>query len=275
MGQTLPQNNSFAELDAQHFARLSWLEEARGAVIAIATEYDAGYRVSGHSHSRGQLLHARTGVVLITTAQGRWMVPPGHAMWIPPRVVHSVEMIGPVRMQSIYVAPDAVEGLPDALRVVGLTDLMRSLVAEAVTLPPEPQPSGRAGLVLGLLIAEIPNLAEQPLALPFPADDRLAALCRRFIGAPSAHATIDAWAKAAGMSRRSFTRRFAAETGLGFSTWRRQALLFAALPRLTAGETVTSVALDLGYESVPAFTTMFRRFLGASPRAWLGSERTG
>ena len=32
------------------------------------------------------------------------------------------------------------------------------------------------------------------------------------------------------------------------------------------GETVTSVAFDLGYESVAAFTTMFKRMFGAPPR---------
>ncbi len=50
------------------------------------------------------------------------------------------------------------------------------------------------------------------------------------------------------MSRRSFTRRFRRETGLGLDQWRQQALLIAALPRLTQGETVTAVALDLGYD---------------------------
>jgi AraC-like DNA-binding protein len=44
--------------------------------------------------------------------------------------------------------------------------------------------------------------------------------------------------------------------------------VFTALPRLAAGEAVTAVALDLGYDSVAAFTTMFRRTMGAAPRAY-------
>jgi AraC-like DNA-binding protein len=97
----------------------------------------------------------------------------------------------------------------------------------------------------------------------------LVALCRRFVEAPSPHATIDEWAKTLAMSRRTFTRVFHRETGLSFSTWRQQACLFAALPRLAAGEPVTTVALDLGYESAAAFTTMFKRMLGTSPRSYL------
>ncbi|MEN3165687.1 helix-turn-helix domain-containing protein [Tistrella mobilis] len=45
--------------------------------------------------------------------------------------------------------------------------------------------------------------------------------------------------------------------------------LLEALPRLASGETVTNVALDLGYDSPSAFTAMFRRILGASPREYL------
>jgi AraC-like DNA-binding protein len=112
-------------------------------------------------------------------------------------------------------------------------------------------------------------LPTRPLGLPLPADARLAALCRRFVEAPTPHVTIDEWARQLKMSRRSFTRLFQRDTGLGLSAWRQQACLFAALPRLAEGEPVTGVALDLGYESVAAFTTMFRRMLGSSPREWL------
>jgi AraC-like DNA-binding protein len=56
---------------------------------------------------------------------------------------------------------------------------------------------------------------------------------------------------------------------LSLSLWRRQATLLAALPRLSAGAAVTTVALDLGYDSAPAFTTMFRQMLGVSPRGYL------
>lgn len=264
-----PHTAASREAEALHARRLALIEESKGAVLALATTYPGGHRVREHSHRRAQLLHPRSGVVLVTTAAGRWMVPPGHAMWIPPGVVHAVDMVGAVDMHSLYLLPDAVDELPAGLRVVALTELMRNLIAEAVALPPEPHPTGRAALIMGLVLAEIPDLATRPLAIPLPAEGRMAALCRAFIEAPSAHATIDDWAKALGMSRRTFTRAFARQTGLSFSQWRRQACLFAALPRLTAGEAVTTVALDLGYDSVPAFTTMFRRMLGKPPKSWV------
>jgi AraC-like DNA-binding protein len=52
---------------------------------------------------------------------------------------------------------------------------------------------------------------------------------------------------------------------MSFAQWRRQACLLAAIPRLGAGDSVTKVALDLGYESPAAFATMFKRVLGVAP----------
>lgn len=256
-------------LASRHRERLEWLERANGAIVALPSEYPDGHTVPEHRHSRGQLLHALRGVVMVRTQAGRWMVPPDHAMWIPAGIEHRVDMLGHVSMRSVYVAPNAVENLPERLRVVGVSDLMRALIVEAVGLPDEVRLSVRGELLLTLLLHEIPAMPERPLGLPFPDDPRIAALCRRFVAAPSPHATIGEWAGAVGMSRRTFTRVFHRQTGLTLSTWRQQALLFAALPRLADGEPVTRVALDLGYDSVPAFTTMFKRMLGAAPRAYM------
>ncbi|MDX8502355.1 helix-turn-helix transcriptional regulator [Mesorhizobium sp. VK4C] len=262
-----------AELGRLHESRWQWLEQAIGPAVALPTEYPDGYHVPRHRHSRSQLLHALVGVVLVTTKHGRWMVPPDHAMWIPAGIEHSVEMLGDVSMRSVYVMPGAIPGLPEGLRVVGITELMHSLIVESEKLPQGGELEGRAALIMGLLLHEIPNLPERPLGLPFPSDPKLAALCRRFVAAPSPHATIDEWADAVGMSRRSFTRAFHRQTGLSLSTWRQQACLFAALPRLADGEPITRVALDLGYDSVPAFITMFKRMLGTSPRGYMRGAR--
>ncbi|MEQ8194171.1 MAG: helix-turn-helix domain-containing protein [Rhodospirillales bacterium] len=44
--------------------------------------------------------------------------------------------------------------------------------------------------------------------------------------------------------------------------------LLAALERLATGQSVTIVAMDLGYDSPSAFTSMFKRTLGKSPSAY-------
>lgn len=257
-----------SDINATLATRLEWIDSAKGDVIALATDYADGTRIPAHRHGRAQMLFPFRGTVMISTGQGRWMVPPDHAMWIPTGVEHAVEMLGMVQMRSVYVAPDASAGLPDDLRVLAVNGLMRSLVVEAVQTRTM-DADARAHAVMQLMLLEMARLEPRPFALPFPADPRLMKLCRAFIAKPNAEAPIDEWADRAGMSRRSFTRAFQRETGLSLSVWRRQAVLLAALPLLARGKTVTEVALGLGYESAPAFTTMFRRMLGVAPRTYL------
>lgn len=259
-------------------SRLDWIERAPGDVIAAATDYPDGYHISAHSHGRAQLLYPLDGSVMISTGQGRWMVPPGHAMWIPAGVEHASETIGTVRMRSVYVRGGAGPDLPEGLRVLAVSALMHSLIVEAVQASGDAttaEAGERAAAIMHLILLEIPRLEGRPFALPFPADPRLVRLCRAFVAAPSAATTIDHWASRAGMSRRSFTRAFQRETGVSLSVWRRQATLLAALPLLAGGRSVTEVALDLGYESAPAFTTMFRRMLGVAPRTYLRQGARG
>ncbi|KQS96247.1 MULTISPECIES: AraC family transcriptional regulator [unclassified Rhizobium] len=253
-----------------HFASLSWIEMANEPVVALGRIYPAGFRVPAHNHSKAQLWCARSGVVLVSTTRGRWMIPPGHALLIPAGLEHATEMISEVRMHSIYVASSIVDALDP--RVLEVTTLAASLIEELVTSDERPQSERRQLLIMELLLDEIGRLSERPLGLPFPGDERLARLCRHFLKVPAANAGIDDWARELGMSRRSFTRFFRAETGVSFVTWRQQACLFASLPRLAAGEPVTNVALDAGYENIAAFTTMFRRMLGSSPSTYLKSR---
>ena len=263
--------DSYIETPRERAERHAAIELVDEPAVAFAHRYDASQHVAEHEHRRAQLLHLSRGVLTVTTRAGRWMMPRDHALWIPAGVRHAIDTVGSVDMHSVYVLPGAIAGLPDQLQVTGMTPLMRSLIVEAVCLRADPG-NPRGEFILGALLHEIPRLPERPLGLPFPDNRRLAELCRDFVARPSAHLNIDQWADAAGLSRRSFTRIFRRETGLSLSTWRQQACLMAALPRLSAGEAVTAVALDLGYDSVPAFTTMFCRMMGTPPKAYLRSQ---
>jgi AraC-like DNA-binding protein len=246
-------------------------ENTPRAIIAIGNDYPANYVILPHRHRRSQLLYGSNGVLLVRTEQGRWVVPPERGVWIPGGIIHDVQLLGAVNVRSVYIEPGAVPGLPAGCRVVGVSALMRSLLLEAVDLPLEYDIDGREGLIMALILQEIARMPVLPLNLPLPGHAALAARCRRFLEGPTPHDTIDDWCGALGMSRRAFTRLFRQETGLSLSGWRQQACLFAALPRLAAGEAVTTVALDLGYDSAAAFTTMFKRLLGAPPSRYFAA----
>ena len=238
-------------------------------VVATETVYPDGHIVAPHHHRRSQLLYGSTGVVVVTTADIAWAMPPRRAMWIPAGTVHEVRMLGGVRKLNLYIEPDAIDHMPDRCRVLGVPKLMRSLLDEAVTLPAEYHPDGRTAALMTLILHELPRLPALPLSLPLPRDEAMAHRCRAFLLRPTAHDTIDRWTKSLGVSRRTFTRWFRQQTGLSFAAWRQQACIMAALPRLAAEHPVTTIALDLGYDNPAAFTTMFKRVMGSAPTTYI------
>jgi len=257
----------------ERMRRWSKLEASNRQIVPHMGEYQREYLVPPHRHSWAQFIYAEIGVFMMITSEGRWIVPPGHGFWVPAGVEHSMQTTGYVSIRAIYIKNGVLPNLPETIRVVGMSNLMRCLIEEAVHLAVEEEPpaDSRDGLVMALIREEMGRLPEKPLGLPMPGDPKLASLCRQFLDQPTPHAPIDSWADAMAMSRRAFTRAFRRETGLSLSAWRQQACLFAALPRLAGGEPVTSVAIDLGYDSVAAFTTMFRRLLGAPPSKYLAA----
>jgi len=207
----------------------------------------------------------------VRTEHGAWVVPPQEAMWIPAGTIHSVRMIGRVTTRSLYILPAAAPDMPETCQVLSISGLMRELLLAAVELPADYQEEGRDGLIMALALAELRQLHSLPLSLPLPTDAKLARRCQKFLRRPGAGESIDDWAETLAMSRRSFTRFFKRETGMTFAHWARQACLLTALRRLALGEAVTTVALDLGYESPAAFTTMFKKSLGMPPSRYFST----
>jgi AraC-like DNA-binding protein len=120
-----------------------------------------------------------------------------------------------------------------------------------------------------LLAAEIGRLAPCALDLPLPESPALTQLCERILADLSRRRPCCSDASDMGTSSRTLYRRFLRETGISFARWKQQARLLESIRRLAEGVPVTTVAVDLGYESPSAFSTMFRRSLGIPPRAFV------
>ena len=240
-------------------------------LIVTARDYAPGEMFPSHSHARGQFACAARGVISVHTPQGNWLVPPQRACWVPAGLIHGMRMHGAVTMHNVFIDDSTVArmGLPHDCQVLDASPLLRQLLAEAVTLDAWYVEDARAGRLMALLLDEIAAARPLPLSAPLPQAPRLAQLCMELLQQPSLDSSLDAMAAQAGMSRRTFTRQFRVQTGLGFAQWRQQACLLAAISRLAQGQAVTRVALDLGYASPSAFTAAFRRVLGQAPSDYL------
>lgn len=243
-------------------------EDVPRIVVGIGSDHTSSIEMAEHQHRRGQLLYAASGVVTVSTPEGAWVAPPERGVWIPGGTPHAVRTVGAVQFRCVLIEPDAVTGLGASCQVIGITPMLRQLLVESAEIPPEYNEGGRDGLVMRLLVAEVNAAPAIPIAVPFPRHPELASRCREFLKRPDVTVTIDVWAAAMAMDRRRFTRIFRRETGMSFMEWRQQACLSVTLPRLAAGESITSIALDMGYGSSAAFSAMFKRALGVPPSSY-------
>jgi AraC-like DNA-binding protein len=245
---------------------------ANRPVMGFADEYPAGMLDPLHSHARSQLTYCTAGVMMVIIAEAVLMLPPRRAIWIPAGTEHEVRCRGPVSSHTLYIDP-ALDPSPQGARVIEVTDLVRALVMEVGSFDPDYDLSGREGDIARLLLSEIRRMAVTPTDVPMPQDERLLRVCHALIDDPTDDRDLDEWASLAAMGRRTFTRAFRRETGAGLATWRQQVRLMAAIPKLEAGQSVTTVAYDVGYESASAFTATFHRVFGAAPSSFIARPR--
>jgi AraC-like DNA-binding protein len=238
------------------------------AVAAMPKDFQAGFEILPHSHERAQLIYATAGTMRVSTDDGVWVVPPQRAVWMPPGMRHSIVMTADVTMRTLYLRDDAAHGMPLTCHVLPVSALLRELIIRATELPLRYDEKGPAGHVVALLLDELHGAGTLPLQLPMPRDKRLRQTCQTLLATPGDPRTLEQWASSANASARTLARLFVAETGLTFGAWRQQARVLEAMGRLGSGEPVTEVALDLGYDSVSAFSAMFRRAAGTSPRQY-------
>lgn len=240
------------------------------AVAVMAKDFAPGVTTGRHSHARAQLLYATAGLMVATAEDGAWAVPAGHALLIPPGVIHDVAMHGPVAMRTAYLAPEAlaaVTAAPPACRVLRVSALLDAALVALADEPVLYDPAGRGGHLAALVLDEVGRAPDTPFALPLPRDARLRRLCRALIDSPGLDLGIDAWAERVGVSRRTLTRRFREETGLSFGAWRRRVRLLEAMTLRARGGALGDVTATVGYKSPRAFLAMMRRTSGVSVRS--------
>ena len=243
--------------------------DSQQPVVTVTSNSATDQRFPMHRHFRAQLVFASEGVMRVTTAAGTWVVPPQQAVWVPADVFHEVSSAGPIAMRSLYVHPDATEGLPQECCVMSVEPFLRELIVKISDLADRRELSGSYARLVGVVLDELRELKVAPLHLPLPRDPRLKAVTDYLIADPGDNRDLTEWGRRAGASARTLARLFRRETGMTFAGWRRRLRLLAAVSRLGGGESVTRVAYDLGYHSPSAFVAMFRRSLGTSPGRYL------
>jgi AraC-like DNA-binding protein len=245
------------------------------SVTAVPSEMQHGKTIDAHCHPWVQLLYASDGVMRVRTELGVWIIPPRRALLIAPGVLHEVAMLSHVNMRTLYIDAAAIGELAEDCRVLEVSPLLRELIQALAMEPVDYPPEGRGGDLARLILSELAAMETVPIAVPWPRDRRLQALCTDIMAQPGNPRRLDDLALDAGASARTLIRLFPKETGLHYRQWVQQVHLAHPFEMLARGESVGTIARTLGYASPSAFTSMFRRLLGRTPQHYLAEWREG
>lgn len=225
-----------------------------------------------HRHRKGQLVLALRGGVMCEVPGAVWMVPPQHAVWIPGGMPHSNRVTHNARICLLFVEPGAA-AMPGKCCTLAIHPMLRELVLHLADQGPEYPRAGATARLVAVLLEQLAMAPVEQLHLPVSDHPKIRHLADALATDPADRSTLAQWGQRLAMGERSLARLVQRETGLTFGLWRQQLHLIIALRQLAEGAPVQQVAGNLGYDSVTAFITMFRKALGKPPTQYFAALR--
>ena len=246
-------------------------------IRSLATTYRSGTTLDHHDHEWAQLVYGVRGVMTVRVADGTWVVPAHRAVWVPPLAEHSINMLGVVAMRTLYIDPVLCRNLPERCQTIDVAPVLRELILETVRIGMLHRDIPEQARLMDVIIDRLQSIEAAALRLPIPRHPRLQRLVEAMQKKPAEPWSLERAARQSHVSARTIERLFIAETELTFSRWCLRSRMLHALRLLASGESVTSVALSVGYQGVSAFIAAFKRELGVTPRHYYerGAERPG
>lgn len=221
-----------------------------------------------HSHRWHQLVYATAGTLSVVVEDTRYVITPEQAIWVPAGVRHTTGSLGGAEFRALYIRHTPRLGLPSCCTVFSVSELLKSLIVELSMIDERQEGDTYVQRVNRLIVDQLLRLKVQTFCLPWPKSKVLQRLCEALYAAPNDPRSVEELGEDFGVSSRTLTRRLKKDMGVTLREWRNRLRLFRAVEWLGSGETVTDIALELGYASTSAFSYAFRKEMGCSPSQW-------
>ncbi len=212
------------------------------------------------------IVFAEAGAITADTEAHAWTIPTHRALCVPDGTRLRVETTRRTPIRCLY-ARTGLDVIGDDVRVVNLRPLVLELLRHAIDVAPLHLEESTEAALVTVLTAQLASLTDAPLQLPLPTDPTAKSLAAAIIAAPAV--SLDEQLRLAAGGRRTLERSFKAQTRMSLGHWRRRACVLAAVAMLAEGESVSSVALRVGYSSPSSFIVAFRAEFGSPPKEFM------
>ncbi|MGF1338585.1 helix-turn-helix domain-containing protein [Streptomyces flavovirens] len=224
-------------------------------VVARDTSWNA------HAHPWDELLWNERGASMAVVGAKAWTITPTLGLWMPAGTVHSGSAVAGTWFRAGFFGRATTPSLSDVPVAVEITPLLRLLLERL----------GDSGLTPGsrasteTMILDVLTPSPRELLVQVPASPLLRPIADAVRENPADRRTLSNWATELGVSPRTITRAFNAETGTSFARWVAGVRAQHAVALLSRGWEVDVVAEEVGYRSASAFGAAFRRTTGMTP----------
>ncbi|MDO5532505.1 helix-turn-helix transcriptional regulator [Sutterella sp.] len=227
-------------------------------------DFEVGGRRPEHLHEDSQLLYAASGVMLVMSEGVPRILAPFQALWIPAGVPHSITFLSDTQMRNLYfpVERSRAAGLPDRIRTLAVTPLVRELMAALFSRAFPAETLDLMSTLTLRLVAESPELGT---ALAMPRDPAMARVLTGILHDRVWERPVGEVAAALHLTPKTFSRHFQRELGMSYRDWLVRARLSVSLDALARGLSVKAAAAGAGYSDAVTYGTAFRRLFGMTP----------
>ncbi|WP_299828492.1 AraC family transcriptional regulator [uncultured Roseobacter sp.] len=229
----------------------------------------SGEHSDWHSHDFGQLISSTRGSMYVGTAHRVLLLSPAMAIWIPPDAEHWMRTGLNNEMLYVDVNREEAKQLNSDCHILAMTPLLSALMHATLPTQAAARTSEHTDALHRLLRCELVAGKDVALSVVMPSDKRIRNFAQTALENPAPVESVDSWLINAAASRKTIERLFIAETGMTPARWLRHVRILHAVSQISAGQKISSVAFDMGYDSTSAFSYMFRKTLGVTPRSFL------
>lgn len=157
--------------------------------------YNANTEFLPHSHSYGQLICVKSGVLAMNIGGQRFLAPPEFSVWVPARVEHSSFNRKSMHFRAIDIALELCGELPKSACLINISPIFRVIVEDCFSrglLMPENEQDMRLASVL---IDQLKISPVQRTYLPTSQDKLLSPILAALERCPSDNTSLALWAK--------------------------------------------------------------------------------
>ena len=218
-----------------------------------------------HQHAWGEFVYSFSGVMEVKVADHHYLAPPQYGVWLPPDMAHVGLNRHAAHHASVYLSTPLCAALPAEPCALTVSPLARALLEHLRAQPDDLSDTPEGSRLLQVLADQLMAAPRAGSYLPTSEDPALGAVLRLLQASPGDNRSVPELAALAHTTERTLMRRCQRDLGMSLAQWRQRLRVVKAMALLESGQTVETIALDLGYGSASAFISMFKRLAGATP----------